>query len=100
MQVSILDWDDTEYVAYYSNFYIHSEAEDYRLSLSGYDSVRSTMPDAFAHGGHNNAPFTTFDRDNDNWANGNCASQYSGGKAIKNICMNNDQCHNYYRKKI
>ena len=77
-----MDWDNTEYNAYYSSFYVGNEESQYRLSLSGYDSVRSTMPDAFTLGGHYNAKFTTFDEDNDNLQDDNCASQFSGGKYI------------------
>ena len=51
----------------------------YRLSLSGYNNLTSSLPDAMLAGGHSNAEFTTQDEDNDSLFDGNCASQYSGG---------------------
>ena len=56
-----------------------SEESKFSISLSGYDNVRSTLPDAFTSGGQASAPFTTNDEDNDNLEDGNCASQFSGG---------------------
>jgi hypothetical protein len=76
LQVSLLDWDDTEYVAVYNSFQIGSEETDYELILSGYNATVSTLEDGFAAGGHINAKFATKDRDHNN-----CASQYTGGKS-------------------
>jgi hypothetical protein len=76
LQVSLLDWDDAEYVAVYNSFQIGSEENDYELILSGYDATASTLEDGFAAGGHINAKFVTLDSDDNN-----CATQYSGGKA-------------------
>ena len=78
-QVSLLDWDNQEYVAIYNNFKIGSEDENYKLTLSGYDETLSTMPDGFSIGNHIGAEFTTSDRDNDDDLGNNCASTYSGG---------------------
>ena len=69
-----------EYNAYYSSFYVGGEDSNYQLSLSGYDVARSSLPDGFMHGGQYDAPFSTYDQDNDRWLNGNCAAQFSGGK--------------------
>ena len=82
LQVSLLDWDGTSYVAYYNSFFVGSEESKYSLSLSGYDIVRSTLPDAFRSGGKSSVPFTTYDEDNDNLQPGNCASKFSGGMFI------------------
>ena len=72
-----------EYNAYYDSFYVGDEDSNYQLSLSGYDEARSSLPDGFMHGGQYNAPFTTFDQDNDRLSNGNCATQFSGGKFME-----------------
>ena len=77
-----MDWDDTTYVAYYSSFYVGSEDAKYSISLSGYDNVRSTLPDAFTSGGQASTPFTTYDEDHDNLEDGNCASKFSGGVCV------------------
>ena len=81
--MSVLDWDNEEYNAYYDSFYVGDEDSKYQLSLSGYDEARSSLPDGFMHGGQHDAPFSTFDQDNDRWSEGNCAAQFSGGKFIK-----------------
>ena len=78
-QVSLQDWDSNEYVAYYSSMKVANETDNYKLTLTGYDDVRSTLADSFTLGGHATAEFTTFDKDNDNLGSGNCATTYSGG---------------------
>jgi len=67
------------YSASYSSFYVAAEESKYRLSLSGYDNMRSTLPDAFTRGGQANADFSTSDEDNDSFQDGNCAQKFSGG---------------------
>ena len=91
-----MDYDDTMYVAHYENFYVASEDSKYRLSLSGYNSLTSSLPDAFLKGGHSNAEFTTQDEDNDSLLDGNCASQYSGGYSSNLYPFYNElkyECH-------
>ena len=78
-QVSLQDWDDKVYVAYYNSIKVANKTENYKLTLTGYDDVRSTLADSFTAGGHATAEFTTYDKDNDNLASGNCANTYSGG---------------------
>ena len=80
LQVSLLDFDDREYVANYGSFSVGSEVTKYVLSLSGYDEETSTLADGLTAGQQTNAPFTTKDRDNDYRATSNCASQFSGGR--------------------
>ena len=66
-------------MAYYSNFYVDSEENHYKLILSGYDKTRSTLADGLTAGGHANTNFTTRGRDNDGFSE-NCAEEYSGGE--------------------
>ena len=81
IQVSILDWDGSEYNAFYDSFVIGSEDKNFPLYVSGYESENSTLDDGFAASGQTGMPFTTYDRDNDNGQNDiNCASRFSGGK--------------------
>ena len=62
------------YHAEYSTFRVHSEADNYRLQVSGYSR---NADDAF--GSYNGSMFTTFDRDNDERASGNWAASHGGG---------------------
>ena len=82
----MLDWDDKTYVAKYSNFYVASEENNYRLFLSGYNNVTSSLPDGLTSGGHSNAEFSTTDEDNDSDGANNCAEQFSGGKVFHSHC--------------
>jgi len=68
------------YYAEYSRFLVSSEAQHYKLEVSGYSG---NAGDAFSW--HNNAMFTTYDRDNDPMShsnpsyNDNCAVYCGGG---------------------
>jgi len=68
------------YYAEYSTFAVFSEANNYKMTVSGYYS--SNAGDAFSR--HDGMMFTTFDRDNDLWG-GNCAV-WSGGGFWHNRC--------------
>ena len=64
--------------AEYSNFSLGGYTEKYHISLAGYDS-NSTLADALLyHQQHTGIPFSTYDRDNDNWER-NCAATYHAG---------------------
>eukprot|EP00117_Sycon_ciliatum_P001776 scpid42070/ scgid7292/ Ficolin-1; Ficolin-A; Ficolin-alpha len=58
----------------YSSFRVDSEAENYRLHVSGFSSP--TLQDRMS--GHSGHPFSTHDRDNDDYG-GNCALYHKGG---------------------
>jgi len=66
------------YYADYSRFVVYSEAQNYKISVSG---CSGNAGDAFAI--HNNMMFTTYDRDNDPWISttykNNCAVYNGGG---------------------
>jgi len=79
----------------YSSFSLNGSSDNYRLSISGYDS-RSTAGDGltaeygenekmgkYDGGYHNGMAFSTKDRDNDEYS-GNCANQYHGGWWYRN----------------
>ena len=65
----------TSYVAKYDSFRVGSESENYKLLIGQYDVTASTLADGFAAGGHNEAPFSTKDRNNA----GSCAKDYLAG---------------------
>lgn len=61
--------------AMYSTFRVEDESRQYRLIIAGFKGNVSS--DALSSK-HNGSPFSTYDRDNDQWS-GNCAVSNSGG---------------------
>ncbi|ALC46336.1 maker197 [Drosophila busckii] len=61
--------------AHYDDFKIAGEEDQYRLLSLGKWS--GTLDDMLSY--HLNMNFTTYDRDNDDWAEGNCAAKRHGG---------------------
>ncbi|XP_069102186.1 angiopoietin-related protein 7-like [Argopecten irradians] len=74
LRVVLEGWDGTKGYAQYSSFQIANEAQNYRLSVSGFSGTISTN----ALGSHDGYDFTTRDRDNDVNNHENCASTYRG----------------------
>ena len=62
------------YNAEYSTFRVQSESDNYRLEVAGYSG--NAGHDAVVY--HNDATFSTYDRDNDR-SSKNCAADYAGG---------------------
>ena len=90
MQVALTDFKvgeptvvGTSYVAKYDSFRVGPESENYRLFIGKYDVTTSTLADGFAAGGHNEAPFSTKDRNNA----GNCAKDYFAGNNTYTILL-------------
>ena len=74
-------------MARYDSFSIGSEADEYKLQISGYDTS-STLLDALSS--QNGQPFSTHDRPNGATysANGqNCAERFVSGKYNENQCV-------------
>ncbi|KAK7882302.1 hypothetical protein WMY93_028476 [Mugilogobius chulae] len=72
--VEMEDFDGNEASARYSSFSVGTECDQYKLTVSGFTdggAGDSLTP-------HNNMKFTTFDNDQDTWAN-NCAKSFLGG---------------------
>ena len=72
LYVSMESFEGETAWAQYSSFSVGDAASGYLMTVSGYTG---TAGDAMAQ--HNNAKFTTFDHDQDIYAN-NCASVYKG----------------------
>ena len=70
--------DGTKSYLSYSFFRVGPTSSNYQLSISGYKGI--AFKDIFSGSSLNGIPFTTKDRDNDNWGS-NCALYYGGGKA-------------------
>ena len=74
LRVDLADWEGNTSFAIYDQFSVGDENNDYTLSVSGYQSS-STAGDALTpqNGYHNGQKFSTPDRDNDVWEEGNSA---------------------------
>ncbi|CAL4205401.1 unnamed protein product, partial [Meganyctiphanes norvegica] len=73
LHILLEDWEGETRWARYSNFYITSAEDNYRITVTGYSGDAGDAMDY-----HNGAAFSTPERDNDDWS-GNCASRYNGG---------------------
>ena len=74
LRIEFTYWSSgVSYYADYHRFKIESEANKYKLLITGYSG--NSGHDGFT--GHNNYPFSTWDRDNDSWGN-NCAQENKG----------------------
>ena len=70
-----------DYHATYQHFRLDSEADLFRMHVSGYSGTAGDVLGLSGSGtanGGNNLPFTTKDKDHDNYS-GNCATLYHGG---------------------
>ena len=88
--------DGTNSYLSYSSFKIGPASSNYKLSISGYNGIASSDP--FSSHPLNGMPFTTKDRDNDNWNdNFNCALDNVGnaGGWWYNVCSHTFLNHQY-----
>ncbi|XP_046693612.1 microfibril-associated glycoprotein 4-like [Silurus meridionalis] len=74
LKVDLQDFDGATAFARYSSFSIDSEAEGYKLHVSGF--INGGAGDSLAT--HNGQKFSTFDKDQDSYAERNCAKLYLG----------------------
>ena len=98
MRIDFTLTDGTKSYISYSSFKIGPASSNYQLSISGFNGITSSDP--FSDHTLNGMPFTTKDRDNDNWSR-NCAVHDVGGNAggwWYNICSHIFLNHQY--KKI
>ena len=75
LRVDLKRSDGNTAYAIYMNFGVGDSASNYALSVAGYTG---TAGDALTST-HNGRQFSTRDRDNDAWINGNCAASTEGG---------------------
>ncbi|CAL8267924.1 unnamed protein product [Boreogadus saida] len=79
------DFEGKQSYAEYNNFRVGPEKSDYRLSFGAYSGTAGDALSGNYRTGvslwasHQGAKFTTYDRDNDNHAWGNCAQEDKGG---------------------
>ena len=73
LRVDLADYKGNYKYAQYSFFSVGNNATNYRLDIAGYNG---TAGDSLAY--HNGMPFTTKDRDNEQYSIGNCAISWKG----------------------
>ncbi|XP_022101895.1 techylectin-5A-like isoform X2 [Acanthaster planci] len=73
LRVDLTDFQGNSVYAVYSSFRVADLSDNYRLTLGQYSG---TAGDSLTR--HSNKPFTTKDRDNDEFLTGNCARVYHG----------------------
>ncbi|XP_067131627.1 techylectin-5A-like [Centruroides vittatus] len=83
LRIDMKDKEGNKAYALYDEFWIENEKHQYRLHISGYNG---TAGDSL--GRHNNAKFSTKDRDND-FSNQSCAQIYKGGWWYENCHLSN-----------
>nr|CAB3245949.1 fibrn fibrinogen-like protein [Phallusia mammillata] len=79
LRIDLTDWDGTSRHAIYRVFRIKGATRNFELVALKYSG---TAGDALNYGesyNHNLQPFTTYDRDNDGYEQGNCGEYYRSG---------------------
>lgn len=74
LYIKMEDFEKGPYWASYSTFRVGSESSGYELDIGNYSG---NATDAFTY--HHGQSFTSLDRDNDLYNDGNCAKYFSGG---------------------
>ncbi|XP_078091731.1 fibrinogen-like 2a [Mustelus asterias] len=97
LRIEFEDWNGNQKYASYDQFSVEGEDHYYRLTINGYSG---TAGDALHNGknyNHDQKYFTTKDKDNDNYASGNCGAYYSSGWWF-DACMSANLNGKYYKK--
>ena len=76
LQIEIKEEDGVVRTVEYDFFHVRNESDKFRLLISGFKPGTSNLTDRMTY--HNNKPFTTTDRDNDDYSTSNCANFYGG----------------------
>ena len=96
LRIDMTDWQGQSKFVIYNNFRIASELDDYRISISGFNTKSNTADSLTSHNGQK---FSTFDVDNDdlpvNIWNGNCAQTFHGAWWYS-MCYNSNLNGKYY----
>ena len=80
----ITDWDGKSAWAEYRDFKVNSESSKYKLTFGGHSG---NLCDSLGH--HNGKNFSSFDHDNDEKSDVNCAADYNGGWWHGSCCTGN-----------
>ncbi|XP_069114627.1 fibroleukin-like [Argopecten irradians] len=79
----IEDWNGVEKYAQYDSIKVSSEADKYRMTVSGYSG---TAGDCMSY--HSGMQFSTKDSDNDGHGGGSCSLEYDSMGFWYNLCVN------------
>ena len=74
LKIVLTDWENVTKFAQYDTFRIADEADGYRLTIGGYSGDAGDSLTSY----HNGFMFSTHDRDNDGYADKECAETYTG----------------------
>ncbi|XP_075435165.1 ficolin-1-B-like isoform X1 [Ascaphus truei] len=85
LRIDLTDFDNNQTYAAYSSFRMAGESENYTLSLGSFTG--GNTGDSFSY--HNNAKFSTKDRDHDTSATSSCAQDYKGAWWYKECHVSN-----------
>ncbi|XP_067312809.1 microfibril-associated glycoprotein 4-like [Pseudorasbora parva] len=92
LKVDLEDFDGAKAYALYESFSVGSEATGYKLHVSGFVDGGAGDSLSYQHG----MKFTTFDKDQDLWEGGSCASKWSMGGFWYNNCDHTNPTGLYY----
>ncbi|XP_017958084.1 microfibril-associated glycoprotein 4-like [Drosophila navojoa] len=95
LYVSLVDFDENIRYARYDNFLIGSEQENYMLKSLG--TYTGNARNSLSYNLHDD--FTTYDRDNDRWPQGNCAAHYRSGWWY-NLYGNSNLNGQYFNERV
>ena len=104
LMVELEHFNGTKEIVYYDTFHVEDENKLFRVTISGYDSERSTIVDSMSN--MNGAAFSTKDRDNDNVRQFgqelHCAARHGAGWWYKAVagCATAVLNHDYYGTTI
>ncbi|XP_059377224.1 microfibril-associated glycoprotein 4-like [Carassius carassius] len=94
LRVDLEDFDGKKAYALYNSFSVGSEADGYKLQVSGF--VDGGAGDSLSY--HNGMKFSTFDKDQD-LSGGNCALKYYQGGFWYNQCYRTNPTGHYLWEK-
>ncbi|XP_031422954.1 fibroleukin [Clupea harengus] len=79
LRIHLQDWHKHTRHATYSTFKVASEAQRFRLTAKGYSGDAGNALSYSKRYNHDGRAFSTYDRDHDRYAAGNCARYYGAG---------------------
>lgn len=96
LRIQLEDFEGLKAYATYEHFSVASEQEKYRLSIGAYSGTAGDALHFSRTFDHDQKPFTTHDRDNDQYPSGNCGAYYGSGWWFDS-CMSANLNGKYYK---
>ncbi|TVK90556.1 GATA-binding factor 2 [Bagarius yarrelli] len=79
LRITLQDWHQQTRHAIYNNFKVAGENQRFRLTAQNYRGDAGNALSYSKHYNHDGRAFSTYDRDHDRYAAGNCAQYYGAG---------------------